>query len=240
MDCLTVHPCIVPFIRHLLRSISWQLHRQTTDTTRLLYSLSMQSISFIHWHRYSQCVTRLFCRYHLVIVQSMRSPFHSFVHTGCMLLLFFQINPDCPSTNCSIRETFIHECFKWSKNLTYSNVLSMQFYNFLPCDFSCPNKTQPVECSAGSYAATGSFKCHLCPKGAFCPTKGLSTFHLCVNGTYSNIEGLSDCKICDAGFRCPRVGMEAPEECPNGTYSYSVGARYCVLCPEGHRWGFGY
>ena len=129
-------------------------------------------------------------------------------------------------------------CFKWSKNLTYSNILSMQFYNLLPCDFSCPNKTQPVECPGGSYAATGSVKCHLCPKGAFCPAKGLSAYHLCSNGTYSDIEGLSDCKICDAGFRCPSVGMEAPEECPNGTYSNSVGARYCVLCPEGHRWGY--
>ena len=176
----------------------------------------------ITWSLFSPCVVHFIHLYILAVCYT----------------LFFQINPDCPSTNCSIHETFIHECFKWSKNLTYSNVLSMQFYNFLPCDFSCPNKTQPVECSAGSYAATGSFKCHLCPKGAFCPTKGLSTFHLCVNGTYSNIEGLSDCKVCDAGFRCPRVGMEAPEECPNGTYSYSVGARYCVLCPEGHRWGY--
>ena len=111
----------------------------------------------------------------------------------------------------------------------------MQFYNLLPCDFSCPNKTQPVECPAGSYAATGSIKCQPCPKGAFCPTKGLSTYHLCTNGTYSDIEGLSDCKICDTGFRCPSVGMEAPEECPNGTYSDLAGARYCVLCPEGHR-----
>ena len=68
--------------------------------------------------------------------------------------------------------------------------------------------------------------------------KGLPAYHLCANGTYSDIEGLSDCKICDAGFRCPSVGMEAPEECPNGTYSYSDGARYCVLCPEGHRWGY--
>jgi len=97
------------------------------------------------------------------------------------------------------------------------------------------NKTQPVECSAGSYATTGSIKCQPCPKEAFCPTKGLSTYHLCANGTYSDIEGLSNCKTCDAGFRCQSVGMEAPEECPNGTYSNSTGARYCVLCPEGHR-----
>ena len=111
----------------------------------------------------------------------------------------------------------------------------MPVCNLLPCDFSCPNKTQPVECPAGSYAATGSIKCQPCPKGAFCPTKGLPTFHLCANGTYSDKEGLSDCKICDAGFRCPSVGMEAPDECPNGTYSNILGAKYCVLCPEGHR-----
>ena len=117
----------------------------------------------------------------------------------------------------------------------HSFIGSTQFYSFLPCDFSCPNKTQLVECLAGSYAATGSGKCQPCPKGAFCPTKGLTTYHICANGTYADIEGLSDCKLCDAGFRCPSIGMEAPEECPNGTYSDSTGAQYCVLCPEGHR-----
>ena len=105
----------------------------------------------------------------------------------------------------------------------------------MPGNFSCGNKTNPVECTAGWYAAEGSIECQPCPKGAFCPTKGLTTYHLCANGTYSDMEGLNDCILCDAGSRCPSIGMEAPEECPNGTYSYSAGARYCVLCPEGHR-----
>ena len=105
----------------------------------------------------------------------------------------------------------------------------------LPGNFSCPNKTTPVECMNGSFAAEGSIECQPCPKGAFCPTKGLTTYHLCANGTYSDIKGLSDCRLCDAGFRCPSVGMEAPDECPNGTYSNILGAKYCVLCPEGHR-----
>ena len=105
----------------------------------------------------------------------------------------------------------------------------------MPGNFSCGNKTNPVECTAGWYAAEGSIECQPCPKGAFCPTKGLTTYHLCANGTYSDMEGLNDCILGDAGSRCPSIGMEAPEECPNGTYSYSAGARYCVLCPEGHR-----
>ena len=109
---------------------------------------------------------------------------------------------------------------------------------FIPCDFSCLNKTAPVECSAGSYTAAGSIECQPCPKGASCPTKGLSTYFLCSNGTYSDAESLSDCKVCPAGFQCPSVGMEAPEECANGTYSNTTGARYCILCPEGHRWGY--
>ena len=92
-----------------------------------------------------------------------------------------------------------------------------------------------MECLAGSYAAAGSTKCQPCPKGTFCPTRGLTTYHLCANGTYSDEESLSDCKLCDAGSRCPSIGMGAPEECPNGTYSNAIGARYCVLCPEGHR-----
>ena len=122
--------------------------------------------------------------------------------------------------------------------MTYSSIQSIQFYIFLPFNFSCLSKTQPEECLAGSYAATRSSDCQPCPKGAFCPTKGLTTYYLCANGTYSDVKGLSDCKMCDAGFRCPSVGMEATEECPNGTYSNSTGSRYCVLCPEGHRWGY--
>ena len=109
------------------------------------------------------------------------------------------------------------------------------FLNVFPCDFSCPNKTAPVECSTGSYAIAGSIECQPCPKGASCPTKGLSTYFLCPNGTYSDSESLSDCKVCPAGFYCPSVGMEAPEECANGTYSYTTGVQYCILCPEGHR-----
>ena len=109
----------------------------------------------------------------------------------------------------------------------------------IPGHFSCPNKTAPEECLAGLYAAAGSIKCQPCPKGASCPTKGLSTYVLCSNGTYSDADSLSDCKVCPAGFQCPSVGMEAPEECANGTYSNTTGARYCILCPEGHRWAVG-
>ena len=112
------------------------------------------------------------------------------------------------------------------------------FLILLICNFSCSNKTHPKECLPGSYAVAGSTECQPCPKGTFCPTKGLATHHLCANGTYSDEESLSDCKLCDAGSRCPSVGMEAPEECPNGTYSNSTGAKYCILCPAGHRWGY--
>ena len=107
---------------------------------------------------------------------------------------------------------------------------------FLPGIFSCGDKVSaPVKCLAGTYAAAGSIKCHSCPKGAHCPTDGLSTYVLCANGTYSNSEGRKACIPCDAGFRCPSVGMQAPQLCPNGTYSNTTGAVHCTLCPEGHR-----
>ena len=112
------------------------------------------------------------------------------------------------------------------------------FWTFLPVNFSCHDKTSPVECLAGTYAAAGSIQCQSCPKGAHCPNNGLSMYVLCANGTYSDVEGRSNCKSCDVGFKCPSVGMEAPEVCPNGTYSYAIGARYCILCPEGYRWDF--
>ena len=101
--------------------------------------------------------------------------------------------------------------------------------------FSCEDKVNPVECSAGTYAPAGSIKCLSCPKGAHCPSNGLPTYVLCANGTYSNLEGQRNCTLCDLGNRCPSVGMEAPEACPNGTYSDAAGARDCILCPEGHR-----
>lgn len=106
---------------------------------------------------------------------------------------------------------------------------------FLPGYFSClANET--TECLAGTYSNVGSSACRPCPKGAYCPNSGLSTFTLCANGTYSDVENLSNCKLCDAGFKCPSVGLQAPEECANGTYSNTTGGRYCILCPEGHRW----
>ena len=167
-----------------------------------------------------------------------------FIHP-CILAVrysfMFQIHPDYPTIYPQIvlfmGHPFMHKFPVVQVDLHVLKVtfVSTQFYKLLPCNFSCPNKTQLVECSAGSYAAAGSPECQPCPKGAFCPTKGQRTYHLCANGTYSDREGLSDCKLCDAGFRCPSVGMEAPEECPNGTYSYSAGARYCIVCPEGHR-----
>ena len=80
------------FIMH----ISWQLHRQTTDITWLSNSLSMRSISSICSCRYLQYFTRLFCRYLLVVQQSMRGPFHLCILAVCCTLLF-QIHPDCPT-----------------------------------------------------------------------------------------------------------------------------------------------
>ena len=119
---------------------------------------------------------------------------------------------------------------------TYVEILLWFFsWTFVHGNFSClANET--VECLAGTYSSAGRSECRPCPKGAYCPNKGLSTFFICANGTYSDVEGRSDCKPCDAGYRCPSVGLEAQEECPNGTYSNSTGAHYCILCPEGHRW----
>ena len=197
-----------------------------------------QSINTVHFIRSVACVD-IYSMLHAYtgdITWLFNTPcVNHFIHS-CIMAVFFTV-----LFQILIIQPFIHKLFYWwdIHSFTDSNIGFSQFCDFLPCDFSCPNKTQVVECLAGSYAATGSIKCHLCPKGAFCPTKGFSTYHLCANGTYSDREGLSDCKICDAGFKCPSVGLEAPEECPNGTYSNSTGARYCVSCPEGHRWGFG-
>ena len=126
-------------------------------------------------------------------------------------------------------------CHCTIRHLVCPNRAVQIFFKLLLGIFSCLNKTHPVECLAGSYATSGSTECQPCPKGAFCPTDGLTTYYLCANGTYSDMKSLNNCKLCDTGFRCPSVGMEAPEECPNGTYNNIPGAKHCVLCPEGHR-----
>lgn len=130
-------------------------------------------------------------------------------------------------------------CIRLSSTYVEITITFYLFSSFMPGVFSCENKANyPNKCSAGTYAIARSIKCQPCPKGAHCPTDGLSMYVLCANGTYSDAEGQSVCKPCDAGYRCPSLGMEAPQLCPNGTYSNTTGARECVLCPAGFRWGF--
>ena len=132
-------------------------------------------------------------------------------------------------TSTAPQAPFIYPEHTWLINALFLS------WTFLPGYFSCyANDT--AECLAGTYSTAGSRVCRPCPKGAQCPNNGLSTYSLCANGSYSDVEGLKVCKLCDAGFRCPNVGVEAQEECPNGTYSNSNGSSFCILCPEGHRW----
>ena len=208
--------------------------KQTNYRRHVVFQQSVHVVHFIH-SVVDVDIHRMFHAYSADITWLFNSPIvDHFIHS-CIMAVFFTLLLQAPSDYPTVHPQvvlFMRHSFIYWYSIGFS-----QFCNFLPCNFSCPNKTQLIECLAGSYAATGSIKCQPCPKGAFCPTKVQPTFHLCPNGTYSDVEGLSDCKICDAGFKCPSIGMEEPEECPNGTYSYSAGARYCVLCPEGHRWG---
>ena len=101
IECPTVHPCIVPFSRYLLMSISWQLH----SINCLFSSPSVWNISFIHtyWlyfnlhlHTLATDITWLFnnpSMWYYIIHKS-------YILSGCYKHSFMY---------CSIHQTFTHE-----------------------------------------------------------------------------------------------------------------------------------
>ena len=88
------------WFRHKVMSISWQLFMDIG------------------------CVIHSRCRYHLVVQQSMRGPFHSFVHIRCILhTLLFQRHPDCPTIDLQI-VLFMWQISHEKNNFIYEYVSS--------------------------------------------------------------------------------------------------------------------
>ena len=114
------------------------------------------------------------------------------------------------------------------------------------------------ECSAGYYCLGGAntstptdgITGDICPVGAFCP-RGSPTYLDCLNGTFMNHTGASECYVCPAGhyctersraLACPR-GFYCPEgtgadwrPCPRGTFGASQGlsrSNQCTPCHGG-------
>ena len=110
-----------------------------------------------------------------------------------------------------------------------------------PSGSRCPKGTAKVEpCGAGTHAPTpesekckhcekgkyqdeeGKADCKICGRGKIC--SGGATRELeCLQGTWSDLLGLSDhsqCSACPLGFYCPK-GSVAPQPCPAGTVGQS-------------------
>ncbi len=115
----------------------------------------------------------------------------------------------------------------------------------------CPNPTTKINCPAGTYLdetfATAASSCKKCFKGHYCNGKGGSPIP-CSPGTYSNVEGLSECETCPGGNACPfgatnplicemnyvsKKGSSACTACPSGTYTTGEGTTDCISCAGG-------
>ncbi|GMI25620.1 hypothetical protein TeGR_g13322, partial [Tetraparma gracilis] len=113
-----------------------------------------------------------------------------------------------------------------------------------------------TECSTGTYAATGSAECELCPAGTFNPVAGSpsssscqaclagkssepgsTTSDSCTNcaaGSYS-VGSASSCTLCQAGTYNSREGSEVEvdcEDCAPGTYNPAEGSESPADCQD--------
>ena len=127
--------------------------------------------------------------------------------------------------------------------------------------FYCEKRTdEPMPCAAGKFShETGAstidtcrncepgFWCHEpgtsdetrpCPKGWFCPGKGLASYQ-CEAGTYSPVDLLAGCLKCPTNTWSDTVGASSNatcRSCPTGTSSDKLGASInssCYACPPG-------
>jgi hypothetical protein len=74
-----------------------------------------------------------------------------------------------------------------------------------------------------------------CPRGAFCPGRGLSNFTLCPRGTYQPLKSQPSCLRCPVGYMCPEEGLPVPRICPAGFVCDVTGIETADQpCPEGH------
>jgi len=99
-----------------------------------------------------------------------------------------------------------------------------------------------VQVNAVKYASKS------CSPGSTSPT-GVVPCKPCINGTYTNGGGATQCISCIAGSYCPNItsypilcpintfsndNATVCIPCPNSTYALSVGSSECMTCPPGH------
>ncbi len=92
---------------------------------------------------------------------------------------------------------------------------------------------QEVQCSAGSYSASGFEPCTLAPAGSFAAGTGNTASTLCAAGTFSSTAGQASCASAPAGSFAAGTGNTASTLCAAGTFSSTAGQASCASAPAG-------
>jgi len=79
-----------------------------------------------------------------------------------------------------------------------------------------------MPCPAGTFEQ--DYDCIPVPLGHY-SAEGSTEPKECVAGTYTDIEGATECTICTTGHYCEQ-GQDYPVECPLGTYNTELGGLY--------------
>ena len=95
--------------------------------------------------------------------------------------------------------------------------------------------SNPVECPAGTYSASGAVVCTPSPAGYYIGSAGSSTYAICAAGTYST-GGSTVCTDCSPGYLCA-TGSTSPtplaSACAIGGYCSSATLWVYTYCPKG-------
>ena len=88
-------------------------------------------------------------------------------------------------------------------------------------------------CPAGYYCPTQILAIR-CPIAHYCPGTGNTSPLPCFPGSYSPVEGLSNCKLCEIGYQCPGFERSEPELCQAGWVCDEEGTAIPTKkCPSG-------
>ncbi|CDW71823.1 cast multi-domain protein [Stylonychia lemnae] len=79
-----------------------------------------------------------------------------------------------------------------------------------------------LQCDDGQFKLFGTLGCIDCPKGHYCPNKGIAPVK-CQPGTFQDQEKQTECKI------CPTLDNEETKQ-----FYSSFGEYQCHICPAGH------
>lgn len=80
-----------------------------------------------------------------------------------------------------------------------------------PLTYFCPLPVKRTELIKKIVKYDDYFECYttqcMCPRGYFCPSRGMTEPIICTRGSYQDEMNQASCKPCEPGFYCPTEGM---------------------------------